>query len=354
MDRIPFSSREMQIMGEWPGKRPGLPGTPILNTPVTPRENMEAFVQGKKPLWMPCFMEHKIFMPSILPEYVARGPISECKPFPIDRLGGPDFFGVNWTFDPRAFGSMVRPGSPKVPDITQWEKYITFPDLEQYDWAGSAEENREYLNGPRAIRMVVYTGLFERLISFVDMENALVAMIDEDEQSAVHRLFERLCEFYDGLFAKFAQWYHPTFLWFHDDWGTQRAPFFSLETCREMLVPYLKRVVESAHKYGIGFEFHSCGKNELLVPAMIEAGVDMWAGQTINDKPMLYREYGKDIKLGVDIAPLPPDATEEQFRDAAKRFLDTYPENTYWGMEFSADQRCYPYIYEESRRRYNP
>ena len=28
---------------------------------------------------------------------------------------------------------------------------------------------------------------------------------------------------------------------FHDDWGSQRAPSFSPATCREMIVPYLKR-----------------------------------------------------------------------------------------------------------------
>lgn len=354
MQRIPFQEKELSPLGEWPEFKPGVPGTPILDTPITPKENMEAFLQGKKPLWMPCFMEQKMFMPSILPDYIARGPVSEYKPFPMPKLGGPDFFGVEWIFDPKAFGAMVRPGNPKVPDITEWEKYIRFPDLDIYDWAGSAEANREFLNDRRAIKMVVYTGVFERLVSFLDMGNALMALVDEDEQMAVHRLFDRLCEFYDDLFARFAKWYQPTLLWFHDDWGSQRAPLISLDTCREMIVPYLKRIVDSAHKYGMGFEFHSCGKNELLVPAMIEAGVDMWAGQDINDKAMLYREYGKDIKLGVDITPLPPDATEQQFRDAVNRFLDTYPENVFWGMEFTADRRCYQYIYEESRRRYNP
>lgn len=354
MQRIAFQEKELNLIGTWPVFEPGMPGTPVFDTPVTPRENMEAFLKGKKPLWMPSFLETKLFMPSILPDYVARGPVSEARPFPLNKLGGPDFFGVNWVFDPHAFGSMVRPGSPKVPDITQWEKYVTFPDLDSYDWAGSAAGNREFLDDRRAVQMVVYTGLFERLVSFADMSNALMALVDEEEQEAVHRLFDRLCQFYDDLFARFARWYKPTYLWFHDDWGTQRAPFFSLDTCREMLVPYLKRVVDSAHRYGIGFEFHSCGKNELLVPAMIEAGVDMWAGQTINDKAMLYREYGRDIKLGVDIAPLPPDAAPQQIRDAVCRFLDAYPENVYWGMEFTADRRCYPYLYEESRRRYNP
>lgn len=354
LQRVPFEIRELDPSGFWPEFEPGSRGTPIFQSPITPRENLEMFLKGQKPLWLPCFMEQKMFMPSIVPDYVARGPINEYRPYPMDRLGGADMFGVEWIFDPKAFGAMVRPGNPKVPDINRWEKYICFPDLDAYDWIGSAQANQEFLNDRRAIKMVVYTGLFERLISFVDMGNALMALVDEDEKIAVHRLFDRLCEFYDDLFAHFAKWYHPTLLWFHDDWGSQRAPLISPDVCREMLLPYLKRVVDSAHKYGMGFEFYSCGKNELLVPIMIEAGVDMWAGQSINDKAMLYREYGKDIKLGVDIEPLPRDATPQQLKEAVCRFLDAYPENVYWGMEFTAPRQCYQYVYEESRRRYNP
>lgn len=354
MERVPFHEKELQVLGEWPGMGPGAPGTPIFDTPITARENITAFLQGKNSLWMPSFQEFKVFMPSILPENPARGMIKEAKPFPFHLLGGKDYFGVEWEFMPEHMGSMVRPGNPKVPDINEWEKYVTFPNLDDYDWAGSAAMNRDYLdNDRRAIQMTVYTGLLERLVSFLDMGGALVALVDDEEKMAVHRLFDRLCEFYDDLFRRFAKWYQPTLLWFHDDWGSQRAPLISLEVCREMIVPYLKRVVDSAHRYGIGFEFHSCGKNELLVPAMIEAGVDMWAGQDMNDKAWLYREYGRDIKLGVNPDRMPPDATEQELRDNVRRFLDAYPENAFLGMQFGADSRNYPYIYEESRRRYN-
>ena len=88
-------------------------------------------------------------------------------------------------------------------------------------------------------------------------------------------------------------------------------------------------------------------------PAMIEAGVDMWCGQTINDKELLYREYGDAIKLGVTPPPLPPNASGQQMQDIIGVFLDTYPKNAYMGMDFGADPRYYPCLYEESRKRYN-
>ncbi len=62
----------------------------------------------------------------------------------------------------------------------------------------------------------------------------------------------------------------------HDDWGGQRSPFFSLQLCREMIVPYLKHIADHCHSKGLWFQQHCCGKNEMLVPAMLDAGVDMW------------------------------------------------------------------------------
>ena len=352
MQRVPFSPAELEASGVWPDPRPGAPGVPILNTPVTPRENFRAFLAGKRPLWMPSFAETCMFMPALIPDNPTRGFVREDTPY-TGPYGGADWLGVSWVYDPATRSSMVRPGAPKVPDITRWEHYLTFPDLDSLDWAGSAAANQSHRTDRRAVQAPVYTGLFERLVSLLDMSGALIALVDPEEQGAVHRLFDRLCVFYDDLFAHLARWYRIDYLWFHDDWGTQRAPFFSADTCREMLLPYLRRVVESAHRHGFGFEMHSCGKIEPLLPVMIEAGVDMWGGQPLNDKATLYREYGRDIKLGVDMAPLPPDAADALRRETVERFLERYPDNCYWAMDFSADRRCYPFLYEASRRLYS-
>lgn len=328
MERIPFREEELEIVGWRPSPFPMAPDTPVYNTPVSPAENYRMLMRGEKPLWMADASHVKMFCPRIIPDNVARGFVVEADGFGPDRApelaGGPDMFGVEWVYVPIAGGSMVQPGNPKVPDINEWEKYITFPDLDSYDWAGSAERNREFLNHDGMISIWVMNGLFERLVSFMDMQNALIALIDEDEQPGVHRLFDRLCGFYADLFAHYKKYYNNDIIYFHDDWGTQNAPFFSLETAREMLVPYLKRIVQACHDAGCIFEFHSCGKNEMLVPAMIEAGADAWSGQTINDYPSLYARYGDRIHFEPSPEPLPPDATDEQIREAAKAFVDTY------------------------------
>ena len=50
-------------------------------------------------------------------------------------------FGVNWIFDEAANGSMVVPGSPILEDANDWKEVIKFPDVDSWDWEGSAKKN---------------------------------------------------------------------------------------------------------------------------------------------------------------------------------------------------------------------
>lgn len=317
-----------------------------VNLPITPKENLRRFIQGN-PMWMPQYNDNKVFCPEVYKDFVSRGFIIEEKPY-TGEFGGPDMFGIEWEFVPKVGGSMVRPGNPKVPDITEWEKYIEWPDPSKLDWEGSAARNPEYFKTDKVMMMFFFTGFFERLISMIDMEDALVAMIDPDEQPAVHRLFDRLADYYDQVFGYFETYYHPDLIYFHDDWGSQRAPLFSLETVREMLVPYLKRVVDSAHKHNMIFEFHSCGKIEALVPGMIEFGADMWCGQPMNDKVKIYNEYGKYIHIGVCPEEFPPDVEDEVLIREADRLLELFPDNVYIGRHLNQNPVFYEHIIERT------
>ncbi len=350
MEKIPFKKEELEVVKTIPGRMGR--DTELINTPITPRENFLMFLRHEEPLWMPMGDDTFTITPGVSADNIARGFVFDATKFdPVTQGGGPDMFGVEWEYVPTAGGSMVRPGAPKVSDITEWEKYITFPDLDSWDWAGSAELNKSLIEDDTRLRGVtILNGLFERLISFCNMNEALIAMIDEDGQEGVHRLFDKLADFYIKMIAKYKEYYKIDIVTFHDDWGSQRAPFFSLATVREMLVPYLKRIADGTHEMGLYFELHSCGKNEILVPAMIEANVDMWNGQPMNDKRMLVEKYSGQILLGAypteEITDDTPDEEINKIYEDFIGFFNKYP--VYGGIRFGgpAPKKV---VYEKSR-----
>ena len=354
MERIPFDPKELEPLGYIPAPFPGEAPTPVFNTPISRKENFRLFVSGQKPLWMPHVREFLLLNPECVPDSMARGMVSKAGPVDPSKFGGKDMFGIEWEYVPSVRGSIVRPGAPAVTDLEHWEDVITFPDIETWDWAGSAEETKEMRSDGRIIKVTLFSGLFERLISFVDMTDALVSMIDEDCQPAIHRLFDRLCVLYDGMFEKFKTYFDADIVWFHDDWGSQQAPFFSPATMREMVLPYLKRIVDSAHKYGMAFELHSCGKIEMLAPIMVEAGCDMWNGQEMNDKIKVLQLYGDKLICDSYPEPYSADAAPEEKAAVVQRYLDNYAGlRTYTGMHHGSPADEYQYVYELSRKAYN-
>lgn len=321
MKPIPFSPDELKARGYIPT----ITGAqiPIFSTPVTPRENYLAALRGETPVWLPMFSDCKKFMPRFIPENPIRGAVFETEPFSREGLaGGKDMFGVDWLFEQEIGGSIVVPGSPYITEAGQLDDKIVWPDPDGWDWAGSAEANREYLKTDYMRCTTIFTGFFERLIAFMDFENAAIALIDEDDQPHVHRFFDRLCGVYETMIRNYKKYFDLDLIEFHDDWSSQRAPFFSLNTVREMIVPYLKRVVDCVHANGMIFELHSCGCGGDLTPAMIEAGVDAWAPQrTANDTRAIFEKYGDRITVGIS-CPLAPDAPESEYVAWAERFVD--------------------------------
>ena len=337
MERVPYNPSEIVTTETYPSMFAGAPGSPKYNTPITPKENYKALLRREIPMWIPIGSDTLLMSPRIDPDNMARVFAFEAVPMAPDEMtGGLDKFGVEWVYVPVAGGSMVKPGNPILEDVNDWEKVIKFPNVAAWDWETHRKSNAEYVSTDRLISITILTGFFERLISFMDFENAAMAMIDEDQQPAIHALFDKLADTYNEMVDHYIDVFKMDQLWFHDDWGSQRAPFFSLNTAREMIVPHLKKVVDHCHSKGVFFDMHSCGKNELLVPAYIEAGCDAWTGQTMNDKEMLYEMYGDKLIMGVesDVSekypfggpPCPP----EEAAASAKRFIEKY------GPDFAA------------------
>lgn len=282
----------------------------LYNYPISPRQNDILTASHKDPAWLGQDLNH-VFPREIL-DNVARGFVIDGAPF-TEPFGGPDMFGVEWVYVPVVRGSMEKPGFRKVKDINNWEQELPFPDLERLNWPEIQKRCSSVIRPDKITSTMVYTGFFERLISILGFEDAAMALIDEDCQDAIHRLFSKLCLYYDSLFDHLQRYCGLEYVVFHDDWGSQHSLFFSVNTCREMLLPYLTRVVDSAHKRGIYFNFHCCGNVERLVPVMVEAGCDAWDGQDMNDIWGLYHTYGDrlNITLNQKVLTIGPEEAEK-------------------------------------------
>lgn len=304
---------------------------------ITPRENILRFFSGRETQWLPSSLDVKRFLPEFISDNVARGLISQQKPF-NGTLGGRDWFGVEWIYDPVSRGSMEV--GHLLEDIEQWETDVVLPDLEAMDWAGCAEDNAGFLSTDKIISTTIYTGFFERLISFVGFEDALVALIDEEQQDCVHALFDRLADFYLDLAGYMKKYFGVGWVELHDDWGTQQSTMFSPETHREMIVPHVRKLVKGLHEMGLIYEQHSCGRIDAIIPNLISTGADTWKGQSVVDKRALVDEFGDRFRFAVEVRPAGP-LSDEDAREFVKGVLEEYKGKNVWyavGRSFTPEQ----------------
>ncbi|MBR3397219.1 MAG: methyltransferase [Lachnospiraceae bacterium] len=320
----PFHDDELEVIGHLP-TRSGI--MPLYRFPVTMKENVRATLLKEEPVWECLGYENQIFTPRIMPENAVRGLVFEAKPFDNDtQAGGKDMFGIEWEYIPSVGGSMVRPGKPFLEDMYDWEEKIKWPDVDAWDWAGSAEENKEYVKTTRALQVWIQTGWFERLISFMDFEDAIMALFDDDQQPQILAFFDRLADLYINIIDHYITWFPMiTSFYMHDDWGSQKETFFSPALVEKMIVPSMRKVTDHIHARGYCAELHSCGQIRKQVPNMIKAGWDTWSGQPMNDARAIYEEYGDQIVVGVIPDIFDPDATTvEEQRERARAFVREY------------------------------
>lgn len=288
---------------------------------LTPKQNFFNYINGKDYEWIPCSLDQQFFDPEIVPENIARGCVMQKNRYDREKYGGKDWFGVDWVFDPNAagMGGSIEV-APLMDDINDWKDIVVFPDLSKLDWETSAKENEDWLDQDKVITSTIYTGFFERLISFIGFSDALVALVDEDTVDSVKELFDKLADFYTEVARYMNKYYGTSMIYIHDDWGSQRCPLFSNATVEEMIAPYLDKFAVNCNEMGILVELHSCGNIEKLMPELINTHVTTWRGQNINDKKMLVEKYGDKFTFKVMVTEDLKDGFDESIEKATKLY----------------------------------
>ncbi|MBR6114687.1 MAG: methyltransferase [Oscillospiraceae bacterium] len=330
MSNFPFDPKELEIKRRAPSFIPDAPGTALFNFPMSEREAYKSMILDKKPVWMPYGVETSFFSPHIIPDDIARGFVIEAEPWKEPYTKHPDMFGIHWVYVPVAGGSMEDPDYPHpLEDVNDWKEVIKFPDIYSWDWEGSGRMNKEWLkNNGKANVFWFLNGMgFERLVSFMGFENAAMALLDEDQEDALHELLEALTNLHIKMVDCIVETYGEgiTAIDLHDDWGSQKSPFFSTAVAKEFFVPEWKRFTDHIHSKGMIADLHSCGHIEAQIENIIDGGWDTWTPMAMNDTHALYEKYGDRFCFSVCADKWDPaTATPEEQYEAGKAFAEKF------------------------------
>lgn len=285
---------------------------PRKDLPISPKENFKLLLDHKKPMYFPIHSD----IAGILPNAILERP--------ANNRGGKDWFGVEWDYVPSAGSPMVKPNSELFEDMSNWKESIDIPDLDAIDWEASAKEIEPFYDEDKLSSFLVMNGPFERLHSFMGIENAFIAFYEEPE--AVHEYMEFITEYKIKLLGKMIDHYKVDIIQFHDDWGCNKNGFFPAQMFEEFIYPYMKRIVQYVKQRGVYFDMHSCGKVDLYIPYMVKMGCDMWnPAQCLNDLANIKKQYGDKLVIcgGMDDYFLDSATiTEEELHQYARDKID--------------------------------
>lgn len=230
-----------------------------------------------------------------------------------------DDFGVTWN----RTGADKDIGIVDVPVIDE-------PDISLYPTPFLDEkrirEDCERLiatKGDRFCFAGIGFSMFERLWSYVGMEDALVYMITDPD--FVHALLDKILEFNLKVIDIFNE-YPFDAIYFGDDWGQQRGMIMGAPLWREFIKPRMKAMYERAKKGGKFIIQHSCGDIRDVLSDLVEIGLDCY--QTVQpeiyDLEELKREFGDKlafwgaISTQRDLVKCSPDEVREIVKRTAE------------------------------------
>jgi uroporphyrinogen decarboxylase len=168
--------------------------------------------------------------------------------------------------------------------------------------------------------------LFEMICRLRGMENAIMDLAANPALS--HMLLEKCCQFAVEISQKACSRFSLDWLWTGDDVGGQRAMIMSPQCWREMIRPYLQKIVDVGKNHGLPVAYHSCGAIRPIIPELIEMGLDVLNPIQSNCPGMepigLKKDFGRDIAFmgGVDTVELLPHATAAEVSRATHRLID--------------------------------
>ena len=284
--------------------------------PITPKENYLMLMRGE------------------IPEYVPAGYIERCSEFITEDQIAPTFapngpittvYGVTYVGSADLMNGAVPTGAPILTDITKWRDVIHNPDNSHRDWEGYYKKQTDRFD--RVNRVVKCHGgdYFLTLVSFMGFADALLAMYEEPEE--VYALFDYVSRHYLEVMEKQLDYVKPDIYTIMDDDSAALAPFFSLDTYRELVRPFHEKHAKLALERGVYLDRHDCGHCELFIDDWVQMGIRSWnPAQIMNDLPGIKKKYGRKLAIcgGWDNLKYNEVTDMEELREALRTYTDTF------------------------------
>lgn len=201
--------------------------------------------------------------------------------------------------------------------------YETSPDAIIGNLGGTAFGDIALVPGPSLLNPKGIRGIEEWYVSTITRRDALHQIFDYELKWAIQNLEKMHRVLGDTIQIAYVC---------GNDFGTQKAPFCSVELFRELYAPYYRAVNGWIHEHTSWKTFkHSCGSIRPLIPELIDVGFDclnpvQWTAADM-DREEIKREYGTHIVYwggGVDTQKTLPFGTPRQVFDQTLECCETF------------------------------
>jgi hypothetical protein len=131
-----------------------------------------------------------------------------------------------------------------------------------------------------------------------------------------------------------------------DDVAGQDGLLFSPRLFERYFLPIYRRLIEGSKRFGLLFNWHCCGSVHQALPAMIDAGIDVFDVVQTSARNMdlanLHRLYGNDVCFhgAVDVQKLLVYGSPAQVKEEVRRIVDLW--GTRGGMIVAPSHEAVP------------
>jgi uroporphyrinogen decarboxylase len=209
-------------------------------------------------------------------------------------------------------------------DTEEIHKYH-WPTIADCDFTETIKEIDRTVEAGQAVLCSTWGSIFSNTWNFFGMENCMVKMYTDPDQ--VKAVTGHLTDFYlaanEELFSQAGKKIDSIFIGI--DLGSQLDLLVSPETFEEFLLPFIKKLLDQARRYGLHTTLHSCGSIYRVIPQLIAAGVEVLHPiQSLArnmDAPGLAEKYnGKIVFMGgIDTQHILPFGTPEEVKAEVRR-----------------------------------